>query len=131
NTTTITASCGSGNTINFASGAKACPTNTWAWNFGDATSGASNTSTTQNPSHTFSGPGTYTVRVIASGGACNPPDTAIKVVNVMNASITSFSNAACGTLGSATALATGATAPTYSWSNGDNTTTISGLNAGN
>ena len=31
------------------------------WNFGDAASGASNTSTLTNPSHIFSSPGTYTV----------------------------------------------------------------------
>jgi gliding motility-associated-like protein len=130
NTTTITTTCGGVNTINFNSGAKACPTTTWAWNFGDAASGASNTSTTENPSHTFSGPGTYTVSVIASGGACNPPDTATKVVHVLGASITSFTNATCNTPGSATALATGGTAPTYSWSNGNNTATATGLNAG-
>jgi len=35
--------------------------NTWLWNFGDASSGGSNTSTLQNPSHIFANPGTYTV----------------------------------------------------------------------
>lgn len=131
NTTTITTTCGAGNTINFNSGVAACPTNTWAWNFGDAASGGSNTSTAQNPSHTFSGPGTYTVTVIASGGACNPPDTVTKVVNVIGASITSFSNAACGNLGSATAIAIGGTTtPTYSWTTGATTTSISNLNPG-
>ncbi|MHB8260650.1 MAG: PKD domain-containing protein [Bacteroidia bacterium] len=127
NTTTVTSTCGTGNTLNFNSGVKACPTTTWAWNFGDAASGASNTSTAQNPAHTFSGPGTYTVSVIASGGACNPPDTATKVVHIMNVSITSYTNATCTTPGAATALATGGTAPTYSWSNGDNTGTATGL----
>ena len=130
NTTTITTTCGAGNTINFNSGPQACPTTTWTWNFGDATSGGSNTSAAQNPSHTFSGPGTYTVSVIASGGACNPPDTATKVVHVLGASITSFSNAACGTLGSATALATGGTTPTYSWTTGATTASITNLSAG-
>ncbi|MGG9963782.1 PKD domain-containing protein [Ferruginibacter sp. SUN106] len=38
----------------------------WAWNFGDPASGANNTSTQQNPSHTFSLPGTYTVGLIAT-----------------------------------------------------------------
>jgi PKD repeat protein len=33
----------------------------WLWNFGDPSSGSSNTSTLQNPSHLFSSPGTYTV----------------------------------------------------------------------
>ncbi len=33
----------------------------WTWSFGDPASGASNSSTEQNPSHAFSGAGTYTV----------------------------------------------------------------------
>ena len=132
NTTTITTTCGSGNTLNFNSGAKACPTNTWVWNFGDAGSGTSNTSTTQNPSHTFSGPGIYTVSVIASGGACNPPDTAIKIVRIMNASITSFSNVTCAAAGFADASVVGGTSPSYSWMPiGGNAAIATGLTAGN
>lgn len=38
------------------------PTYHWWWSFGDAASGANNTSLLKNPSHLFSGPGTYTVR---------------------------------------------------------------------
>ncbi len=41
--------------------------NTFSWNFGDPASGASNTSTLQNPTHTFSAPGTYTVTVNGGG----------------------------------------------------------------
>lgn len=37
------------------------PIASWAWTFGDAGSGVNNTSTLQNPSHTFSANGTYTV----------------------------------------------------------------------
>ncbi len=33
----------------------------WAWNFGDPSSGARDTSTEENPSHTFSASGAYTV----------------------------------------------------------------------
>ncbi|MEA3476917.1 MAG: PKD domain-containing protein [Bacteroidota bacterium] len=33
----------------------------WAWNFGDPSSGANNTSNLQNPTHTFSSQGDYTV----------------------------------------------------------------------
>ena len=130
NTTGFTSSCVNSNTLKFTVPSVACPTNAWAWNFGDAASGASNTSATENPSHTFSGPGTYTVTLIASGGACNPPDTATQVVHILNATITSFSNATCNTLGSATALATGGTAPVYSWSNGTNGASTSNLAAG-
>jgi gliding motility-associated-like protein len=38
------------------------PTYKWWWSFGDPASGAANISTLQNPTHIFSGPGTYTVR---------------------------------------------------------------------
>ena len=41
--------------------------NTWSWNFGDPASGASNTSTLQNPTHIFSAPGIYTITVSGGG----------------------------------------------------------------
>src|SRR5260221_3014303 len=37
---------------------------TWAWTFGDG-----NTSTLQNPTNTYSNPGTYTVTLIVNGGS--------------------------------------------------------------
>jgi gliding motility-associated-like protein len=45
----------------------------WNWNFGDPTS-ANNTSTDQNPSHLFTGPGTYIVSltVVTSNTCTNP-----------------------------------------------------------
>ncbi len=133
NSATFTKICASPNTVNFAATPNACPTNTYAWDFGDAGSGASNTSATQNPSHTFSGPGSYTVNLIASGGACNPPDTIKQVVNIITASITSFSNATCSTLGSATVTVTSGLNPvTYTWSPiGGNTSAATGLTQGN
>jgi PKD repeat protein len=41
--------------------------NSFSWNFGDPASGAANTSTLQNPTHTFSAPGTYTITVTGGG----------------------------------------------------------------
>ena len=38
----------------------------WSWNFGDPASGAANTSTLQNPSHTYLTPGLYTVVLTAT-----------------------------------------------------------------
>ena len=38
----------------------------WAWNFGDVTSGASNTSSIQNPTHTFFETGSYTISLTAT-----------------------------------------------------------------
>src|SRR5262249_4887119 len=37
----------------------------YLWNFGDGT-----TSTAANPSHTYNNLGTYTVKMVANGGAC-------------------------------------------------------------
>jgi hypothetical protein len=39
----------------------------WLWNFGDPASGAANTSTLQNPTHTFSRPGVYPVSLSVPG----------------------------------------------------------------
>jgi PKD repeat protein len=39
---------------------------TWLWNFGDPTTGASNTSTEMHPDHVFSAPGYYTVCLTVS-----------------------------------------------------------------
>jgi PKD repeat protein len=63
--------------------------NAWSWNFGDPASGTNNTSTLENPTHTYSAPGTYTACLtvhgadtscydmtcntiaVAAGGGCN------------------------------------------------------------
>jgi PKD repeat protein len=37
----------------------------WSWDFGDPSSGAGNASSSRNPTHTFSSPGAYTVRLYA------------------------------------------------------------------
>jgi gliding motility-associated-like protein len=57
--------------------------NEWHWNFGDPTSGASNTSTLQNPKHKFTAPGTYTVSlyVVALGGCTSPTISFPIVIN--------------------------------------------------
>ncbi|MCG9910351.1 MAG: PKD domain-containing protein [Flavobacteriales bacterium] len=59
----------------------------WNWNFGDPASGPNNTSSLQNPSHTFSGPGTYNVCLIISyagttGTLCY--DTICKSITISN-----------------------------------------------
>ncbi|MBK0404565.1 PKD domain-containing protein [Adhaeribacter sp. BT258] len=74
----------SDNTINIPS--------SWSWNFGDPTSGANNTSTLQNPSHTYASTGQYTVTLIT----CNSfgCDTIVKT-NYINYDPT---NAFCTTV---------------------------------
>jgi len=54
---------------------------TWMWNFGDPASGSDNTSTRQNPEHTYALPGVYAVNlmVINANGCMN---TTIKNVEV-------------------------------------------------
>jgi PKD repeat protein len=47
-------------------GRGASPIVFWEWNFGDPSTGSGNTSTSQNPSHMFSGPGTYTVTLMVT-----------------------------------------------------------------
>ncbi|MEI6436179.1 MAG: PKD domain-containing protein, partial [Bacteroidota bacterium] len=43
----------------------------WQWNFGDPVTGPMNTSLLQNPSHTFSAPGTYQVKLkVYDNGLC-------------------------------------------------------------
>ena len=56
----------------------------WTWNFGDPGSGGNNTSTIQNPTHTFANAGPYTVTLIAtsSKGCSNLPFT--RTVNIDN-----------------------------------------------
>lgn len=42
---------------------------TWTWDFGDPASGSADTSTAQNPMHTFSAAGQYPVTLTVSGGS--------------------------------------------------------------
>ncbi|MBS1634326.1 MAG: gliding motility-associated C-terminal domain-containing protein [Bacteroidetes bacterium] len=136
NSAGFTHSCAVANTVSFTSTYAPCPqTNAWLWNFGDPASGASNTATTQNATHTYSGPGTYTVTLIAKGGACNPPDTVIQVVQVMSGSVNSHTNVACfgGNNGVASSIAANGAAPySYTWTpSGGNASVANGLPAGN
>lgn len=51
------------------------PTYKWWWDFGDPASGAANNSTSENPIHSFSAPGTYNVRFAAITTTGCPSDT--------------------------------------------------------
>lgn len=56
----------------------------WNWNFGDG-----NTSTLQNPSHSFTAPGNYNVQLIASNaGGC--VDTVVKAITIKPAPVADF-----------------------------------------
>lgn len=63
----FTATC-SGFVCNFNDTSTGNP-GSWAWNFDDPTTGVNNTSTVQNPTHTFSGNGIFDVSLtVANGG---------------------------------------------------------------
>ncbi len=83
--------CG-GQTVNFTSTSSILATDTiasYAWNFGDPGSGGSNTAAIQNPSHTFSAVGTYTVTlVVTSTNGCT--STTTQVLNVGPSPVASF-----------------------------------------
>jgi gliding motility-associated-like protein len=98
----------------------------WTWHFGDG-----NSATTQNPSHSYSAPGTYTVTLIVS---C--PRDSIKIpVTVSPGLVLSMAstNSGCsGSTGSATVSVTSGTGPfTYTWTaTGGNAATASNLAPG-
>ncbi|MBL7773156.1 MAG: gliding motility-associated C-terminal domain-containing protein [Chitinophagaceae bacterium] len=58
----------------------------WVWNFDDPASGLMNTSTSQNPSHQFTNPGTYNVTCVVQG-PCNTQVTIINQINTLNLNI--------------------------------------------
>ncbi len=73
--------------------------NAYRWNFGDTLSGPADSSSLQNPSHTFDSAGTYTVTLIArnTGGGCKI-DTAVQVVTIVanpKAAITASKDSIC------------------------------------
>jgi PKD repeat protein len=70
--------------FNFADSSGQTPTS-WLWDFGDPNSGVNNTSTLQNPGHTFSAAGTYTIKLTA----CN---TFGCTTRIKNAFVTATSN---------------------------------------
>ena len=90
------------------------PPVTWNWNFGDPASGPANTSTIQNPSHTFTSAGTYAVKeVVSSGAGCLDSITINVVVNPPpNANFTATT--VCQ--GTATAFTDGSTGGPVAWS---------------
>jgi len=107
----------------------------WAWNFGDPASGTSDTSSIQNPVHNFSGPGTYTVKLVVHNCTAGTDSISKPVTVTAGASFTSSAvptAASCSGTGSATVTLSGGTGPfTYSWTpTGGTTATASGLAPG-
>ena len=123
-------SCPNGNTFAFTNLSTPCPTN-FTWNFGDLASGAANTSILQNPTHTFSSVGTYTVTLV-SHGPCNAPDSIKIPVSIMSINATGHASCTGNSNGSATVnVSGGAGTYSYLWTNGQTNSTATGLNSGN
>ena len=129
----FTFSCGNGNTFSFTGTSPCSVANLWSWDFGDPASG-NNSSTLSNPTHTFSGPGTYVVTALLAGGPCNPPTSISKTVKVIGGSLTNVQNPSCSGLsdGSAQVNLNFGFAPfTYAWTSGETTATANQLGSGN
>ena len=106
----------------------------WAWDFGGPASGAQNTSSLRSPSHIFSQPGSYLVRLtVTSGNGCQDMITQTVTVDpVPNADFT-FTNVCQGlpnVFASTSTIAAGGTIASYVWDFGDGTAPGNGPNVG-
>jgi PKD repeat protein len=107
----------SGTFVNASTSAVGDPITSWLWNFGDGSA----TSAVQNPSHTFSNSGTYTVKLTAFTAFCSNKDSVSAVINPPPVShYVQSTSAGCTALTvSFTNQSTGAA--TYTWNFGDGT----------
>ncbi|MEO6832736.1 MAG: PKD domain-containing protein, partial [Chitinophagaceae bacterium] len=108
--------------VQFADLSTNSPTS-WAWNLGNGT-----TSTLQNPSTTYSTPGTYTVTLVASNASGSNTKTITNYITILNSPAVDFSaNDTTSTCGSKTVSFTDLTVlgisgvATYYWDFGDGT----------
>jgi PKD repeat protein len=120
-----------GNTINFNATGNAGCVEDGTWNFGDPASGASNSATGVNASHTYDGPGEYTVTFTMTS-SCSAPVTVERIVRIAELDFDITHVGCVPNSGSVTANITGAVGPfTYDWDpGGASTQTIDGLAAG-
>ncbi|NVO21073.1 MAG: PKD domain-containing protein [Bacteroidetes bacterium] len=96
----------------------------WNWDFGDQASGVNNISTLQNPTHTYSLPGNYAVREIATNSyGCQ--DTIYRPVTIQPAVIDfTFTGQCLGEPTQFTALADPNSAALYNWDFGDGSVSV-------
>ncbi|HEX2617179.1 MAG TPA: PKD domain-containing protein, partial [Flavobacteriales bacterium] len=128
NASAFTYSC-TGNTVDFISQGTGCPVS-FHWDFGDPVSGSGNLANTQNATHTFSGPGTYTISHLEASD-CAGTSTTTQDITILDVT-TQVSDAQCGPgSGSASVVVNNATTPHFLWDpDGQTTATITGLSGG-
>ena len=132
NPSAFTYECTSSNTANFSTVSKICQT-LLVWDFGDPASGISNTSILEQPSHTFSAPGSYVVKLTTAINSGTPTSTTQNItINNVSTSVTTPVLCNGGT-GSALATSSAAGVFTYSWNSTpvQNTSFLSNVPAGN
>jgi gliding motility-associated-like protein len=133
NNASFTWACNNSNTVAFTNTSALCPSLTW--DFGDPASGGNNTSTLANPTHTFSGPGQYTVTLTATGPGNAPSASPPQTINILGVTTSVTNNNCAGdNTGTATAIVTPMAAGPFfhSWNTTPVQTTpaITGLAAG-
>ena len=92
----------------------------WSWTFGD-----SNTSTAQNPSHTYNSAGSYTVALTATNAYGNNTNTKSNYITVGNAPVANFTGSPTSGAAplSVTFTDSSTNSPTaWSWTFGDSNT---------
>ena len=122
--------CATSNDVSFTNTSTNCSTN-YLWNFGDPNSGSSNTSNSNNPLHTFSAPGTYTVS-LTSTSSCNQAGISTQTIKILP-NTTNSTNIGCFGENTGSVSVAGSITSSYSWNTNpvQTTQTISNLVAGN
>jgi len=109
-------------TVNFTS---TCNVPNFVWNFDDPTSGTNNTSTLQNPTHTYNIPGIYHVTFIGTDSTkCNIADTATVAVSAFLVPTVNLGPDTIICPGTSISLNAGNPGMSYLWSTGANTQSI-------
>lgn len=102
----------------------------YAWDFGDPLSGTNNISFLPNPSHNFSGPGTFTSQLILYYSCSGGSDTLRQVVSVSGTSlVVNTASITCASLGMGTvSISSGSGSYSYSWApTSQSTSVVNGL----
>ena len=133
-TADFTYTCNGNNAVGFVNTPSYCQTS-FSWNFGDPASGGSNTSSLENPTHVFSGPGNFTVTQTVNN-ATGPALIKTAVVSILGVTPVINQTLLCNgdQNGSITATVIGGNGNyNYTWNTNpvQQTQTITNLPAGN